>query len=91
MDEMFHARMITNDRAITDGMVPAPLALAKCVHMRKYVMGSRNLYRAKQDNQIKSLLSAEVSTQHVLHLSVHLSRCMQSDAGMQSCFFSEGE
>ena len=56
------------------------------MHMRKYVMGSRNLYRANQDNQIKSLLSAEVSTRHVLHLSVHLSRCMQSDASMQPCF-----
>ena len=56
------------------------------MYMKTCVMGSRNLYRANQYKQIKSLLSAEVSTQRVLHLSVHLSRCMQSDASMQSCF-----
>ena len=52
------------------------------------VKGNETLDRANhaQDDEISSLLSAEVSTQHVLHRSMHLSCCMQSDTGMQSCF-----
>ena len=62
--------------------------LRQWVHLDMCVKGNRNLHGAShaQNNWIESLLSAEVSTQRVLLLSMQLTRCMQLDAGMQSCF-----
>lgn len=83
MDEMFCTWMATTYRAMSSNN-----RLKQCMHMKMCVMSNRNLYRTNQDEQTNSLLSAELSTQHVLELSVHLSCCMQSDASMQSCFLS---